>query len=42
MDKKIAKLIREQRRQEREETKKRHVVDSHNATDIASQRQVEK
>ncbi len=31
MDKKVAELIRGQRKKEREKTKKRHAVDSHSA-----------
>jgi hypothetical protein len=40
--KKIVKVIREQRRKEREETKKRNVVDFHTVVDIIAQRLVHK
>jgi hypothetical protein len=40
--KKIVKVIREQRRKEREETKKRSAVDFHTVVDIIAQRLVHK
>jgi len=42
MDKKSIEVIRKQRREENEETKKMCVPDLHNATDKIAQRLVEK
>jgi hypothetical protein len=42
MDKKIVETIREQRRKEREKTKKKHVTISQNVADEVVQRLVEK
>jgi hypothetical protein len=42
MDKEIAEVIREQRRKERQEAKKRRAAYSHSATNKATQRLLEK
>ncbi len=42
MDKEVAEVIREQRKKEREETKKRRATYSHNVIDKATQRLLEK
>lgn len=42
MDKEVAKIIREQTKKEREETKKRHTINSHNVVDRIAQRLIEK
>ncbi len=42
MDKKIAKIIRKQRRKEREETKKKRAAYSHSVTNKTTQRLLEK
>jgi hypothetical protein len=42
MDKEATKVIREQRKKERKETKKRHATNSHSVVDIVAQRLIEK
>jgi hypothetical protein len=42
MDKEVAKIIKEQTKKEREETKKRHATNSHNVVDRIAQRLIEK
>ncbi len=42
MDKEVAKIIKEQTKKEREETKKRCATNSHNVVDRAVQRPIKK
>jgi hypothetical protein len=42
MDKKVAEIIREQRKKEREQTKKMHTTNSHSVVDRVAQRLIEK
>jgi len=42
MDKEATKVIKEQRKKERKETKKRHATNSHSVIDIVAQRLIEK